>query len=76
MATTTRPTNLHPVLNWCQLSRTEEVTVYRQNQTITTGHVDMVALDGTVFWIIETDGYSRTMIHRNDEPMVYRKRLA
>ncbi|MHC6229138.1 hypothetical protein ACX5I6_05225 [Arthrobacter sp. MMS24-T111] len=60
------------VLNWCQLSRTEEVTVHRPNQNMITGRIDMVALDGSVFWIILDDGKGRTMIHRNDNAKVYR----
>ena len=76
MATLTAPSarthNHRPVLNWCNLLRTEEVLIYRQNQTVTTGRVDMVALDGSVFWIMEDDGNHRTMIHRNDGAEVYR----
>jgi hypothetical protein len=75
MATLTTPTarthNHKPILNWCNLLRAEEVLVYRQDRTTTIGRVDMVALDGSVFWTVD-DGNQRTMIHRNDGPTVYR----
>jgi hypothetical protein len=75
MATLTAPNaRIHshqPILNWCSLLRAEEVLVYRQDRTTIIGRVDMVALDGSVFWIMD-DGNQRTMIHRNDGPKVYR----
>jgi hypothetical protein len=77
MTTVTAPAahtgNLQPILNWCNLLRDEQVTVYGRDRTTTTGRIDMVALDGSVFWIMEDDGNRRTMIHRNDGPTVYRR---
>ncbi|WP_087874179.1 hypothetical protein [Arthrobacter globiformis] len=73
LTASTAPTHNHrPVLNWCNLLRTEEVMIYRQDRTVTIGRVDMVALDGSVFWIMEDHGNCRTMIHRNDGAEVYR----
>ena len=69
---TSRTAHLQPVFNWCQLSRADEVTVWRCDQSTITGQIDMVALDGSVFWIIENEGKGRAMIHRHDNPEVYR----
>lgn len=76
MTITTGRSDLQPVFNWCNLLRAEEVTLHRRNQTVTIGRIDMVAIDGSVFWIIEDNGNSRRMIHRNDGLEVYRGRTA
>lgn len=62
-----------PVLNWCKLSRSDEVAVCRDRRVMATGRVDMVALDGSVFWINQKDGKGRTMIHQKDGLTVFRK---
>lgn len=67
---------LEPVPNWCKLSRSDQVTVCRDRQVTATGRVDMVALDGSVFWIIQEDGKGRAMIHRKDGLTVFRKAVA
>ena len=67
---------LEPVANWCKLSRRDEVTVCRDRRRVATGRVDMVALDGSVFWIIQADGKGRAMIHRKDGLTVFRKAAA
>lgn len=67
---------LEPVPNWCRLSRSDEVTVCRGRRRVTAGRVDMVALDGSVFWIIQEDGKGRAMVHQKDGLAVFRKAAA
>ncbi|MFE4836224.1 hypothetical protein ACFRAU_16285 [Arthrobacter sp. NPDC056691] len=71
-----RPIPLEPVPNWCKLSRSDEVTVCRDRRVMASGRVDMVALDGSVFWIIQEDGKGRAMIHQKDGLTVFRKAAA
>ncbi|MFE4542721.1 hypothetical protein [Arthrobacter sp. NPDC056727] len=66
---------LEPVPNWCKLSRSDEVTVCRDRRVMASGRVDMVALDGSVFWIIQEDGKGRAMIHQKDGLTVFRPPL-
>jgi hypothetical protein len=62
-----------PVPNWCKLSRADEVTVCRDRRKVAAGRVDMVALDGSVFWILQEDGKGRAMVHQKDGLTVFRK---
>ena len=62
-----------PVVNWCTVSRSDEVAVCRDRRVVASGRVDMVALDGSVFWIIQEDGKGRGMIHQKDGLTVFRK---
>jgi hypothetical protein len=64
---------LKPVPNWCKLSRADEVTVCLDRRKVAAGRVDMVALDGSVFWILQEDGKGRAMIHQKDGLTVFRK---
>ena len=64
---------LEPVPNWSKLSRADEVTICRDRRRVAAGRVDMVALDGSVFWIIQEDGKGRAMIHQKDGLTVFRK---
>lgn len=66
--------SLEPVANWTTLSRGDEVVIYSNGFPCTSGHVEMRALDGTVFWIMQKDGLGRSMIHKTDRLRVYRKR--
>ena len=68
-----RANPFEPVPNWCRLSRADEVTVCRDRRKVAAGRVDMVALDGSVFWIIQEDGRGRAMIHQKDGLIVFRK---
>jgi len=69
----TRPNPFEPVANWCKLSRRDEVTVCRDRRRVAAGRVDMVALDGSVFWILQEDGKGRAMVHQKDGLTVFRK---
>jgi hypothetical protein len=64
---------LEPVPNWCKLSRADEVTVCRDRRKVAAGRVDVVALDGSVFWILHEDGKGRAMVHQKDGLTVFRK---
>ncbi|MHC6591317.1 hypothetical protein [Arthrobacter sp. C152] len=44
--------------------------VFRQDGTIVAGRVDMLALDRSVFWVIQADGRGRVMVCSADKPDV------
>lgn len=64
--------SMEPIPNWAKLSRNDEVTVYSGGDKLTTGRIDMLALDGSVFWIIQNGGKGRAMFHHRDGLTVFR----
>jgi hypothetical protein len=61
------------VLNWTKIARQDDVELlHRNGKTLTTGRVDMVALDGSVFWLIQDNGKDRTMVLPDDDVMVFK----
>lgn len=60
----TRP--LEPMPNWVKLSRKDEVEIYRDGGLVASGRVDMLALDGSVFWVVQNDGRGRAMFLHSD----------
>jgi hypothetical protein len=69
----TAPLALEPVPNWARLSRGDEVAIHRGVERVASGRIDMTALDGSVFWIIQNDGMGRTMFCHDDGLTVFRK---
>ncbi|MBT2532390.1 hypothetical protein J7E83_09665 [Arthrobacter sp. ISL-48] len=68
-----RHAQLEPVLNWTKLARQDDLElVHRNGKTLTSGRVDMLAMDGSVFWLIQDDGKGRAMFHPDDGVMVFR----
>lgn len=58
------------VPDWSQLSRNDAVQVARRDGTVTTGHIDMVAMDRSIFWLIQDGGLGRVMVCSADRPQV------
>jgi hypothetical protein len=50
--------------------------VHRNGKTLTSGRVDMLALDGSVFWLIQDNGKGRAMFLPDDDVMVLRHKHA
>jgi hypothetical protein len=50
--------------------------VHRNGKTLTSGRVDMLALDGSVFWLIQDNGKGRAMFLPDDDVMVFRHKRA
>ncbi|MFJ5695527.1 hypothetical protein ACIP9X_16965 [Arthrobacter sp. NPDC093125] len=74
---TPRNAQLEPVLNWAKLAREDELElVHRSGKTLTSGRVDMRALDGSVLWLIQDDGKGRAMFLADDDVMVFRHKRA
>lgn len=44
--------------------------VFRRDGGSMLGHIDMLALDRSVFWIIQDDGSGRVMVCSADKPRV------
>jgi hypothetical protein len=57
---------LEPMPNWMKLSRKDEVEIYRHGELVASGRVDMLALDGSVFWVVQNDGRGRAMFLHSD----------
>ena len=55
-----------PMPNWMKLSRKDEVEIYRHGELVASGRVDMLALDGSVFWVVQNDGRGRAMFLHSD----------
>lgn len=58
------------VPDWSRLSRGDAVRVFRRDGTTTLGHIDMLARDRSVFWIIQGEGRGRVMVCGADKPHV------
>jgi hypothetical protein len=68
-----RHDQLEPVLNWTKLARQDDLKlVHRNGKTLTSGRVDVLALDGSVFWLIQDNGKGRAMFLPDDDVMVFR----
>ena len=57
---------LEPTPDWAKLSRHDEITLHRDGKEVASGYVDMLALDGSVLWLIQNDGKGRAMFHQKD----------
>ena len=64
---------LEPVPHWNKLSKEDEVLLYRAGEKVAAGRVDMRAVDGSVFWLIQHGGLGRHMVHAHDGLTVYRR---
>ena len=67
------PVMLEPVPHWNKLSKEDEVLLFRAGERIAAGRVDMRAVDGSVFWLIQNGGMGRHMVHAHDGLTVYRR---
>lgn len=57
---------LEPMPDWAKLSRNDEITLQVDGKEVTSGCVDMLALDGSVLWLFQNDGKGRAMFHHDD----------
>ena len=62
-----------PIPNWCTLSRSDQVEVHRNGRPIATGRIDMLALDGTMLWILKEPGNDRALFLHSDGITIYRQ---
>jgi hypothetical protein len=70
-----RHKDLEPVLNWSKLARNDDLELVRRNgKLLTAGHVDALAHDGSVFWLIQNGGKGRAMFLPSDDVVVFRHR--
>ncbi|MFI2565208.1 hypothetical protein [Paenarthrobacter sp. NPDC018779] len=59
-----------PVPNWSKLSRNDRVQVFHRDGRVTSGQIEMISVDRSVFWLIQDDGQGRLMVCRSDKPQV------
>ena len=67
------PVMLEPVPHWNKLCKEDEVLLFLGGEKIAAGRVDMGAMDGSVFWLIQNGGMGRHMVHAHDGLTVYRQ---
>jgi len=58
--------SLEPVPNWTKLSRNDEIEVYEDGKIVASGTVDMMALDGSLFWLLQDSGKGRALFLHGD----------
>ncbi|MDQ0799363.1 hypothetical protein [Arthrobacter sp. SLBN-112] len=68
-----RPPRGQPIPNWCTLSRSDEVEIRRNGRHIAAGRIDMLALDGTMIWILKEPGNDRELFLRSDGVTLHRR---
>jgi hypothetical protein len=62
-----------PIPNWSTLSRADQVEIHNHGQVITSGCIDMLAMDGSVLWLQQDDGKGRALFLYSDGLRVYRR---
>lgn len=62
-----------PVPNWTKLQRGDQVDVYKDGTFFESGTVDMVALDGSVFWLTPNGVSRRRLFLHADKLNVLRR---
>ena len=61
-----------PSDEWASLTRNERIAVRRGEDPAATGTVDIVAADGSIFWVHLDHGRGRVAIHVEDDAAVWR----
>lgn len=59
-----------PLSDWSKLSRSDSVRVLLSDGSEFSGRIDMIAIDRSVFWMIQDAGLGRIMICSADSPTV------
>jgi hypothetical protein len=65
-----------PVPDWSKLSRDDAVRVLLLYGRIIPGRIDMIAVDRSVLWVIQSAGRGRVMVCSSDRPAVVRAATA
>ena len=61
-----------PVAEWASLTRYERITLLRGTAPAASGSVDLVAEDGSIFWVHLDNGLGRVAVHAEDDAAVWR----
>jgi hypothetical protein len=54
------------IASWSNLSNGDIVAIYRGQEVIASGKIDMLAADGSVLWIIQEEGRGRSLFLYED----------
>lgn len=57
---------------WHILEETDRVAIRRQGETLQTGTVDGPIENSNVFWVWLDQGKGRVLLHRDDQPRIWR----
>lgn len=69
----TESPTFQPVPNWSKLCRADEVEIRSHGRAITSGRIDMLAMDGSVLWLQQDEGKGRALFLHRDGLRVYRR---
>lgn len=56
-----------PLPDWSRLTRDDDVTVVHPDGTTLRGRVDIIAIDRSVFWLLQENGLGRLMVCASDK---------
>ncbi|MCD5341862.1 hypothetical protein LR392_06430 [Arthrobacter sp. AK04] len=62
-----------PVPHWTRLQRGDQLNVYKNGKLVASGIVDMVALDGSVFWFTPNGADTRRLFLHADKLHVQKR---
>lgn len=61
-----------PSEEWASLARNDRITLQRGAGPAATGTIDVVAADGSVFWVHLDHGSGRVAVHVDDDAVMWR----
>ncbi|GGI83792.1 hypothetical protein GCM10007175_21410 [Pseudarthrobacter scleromae] len=62
-----------PIPNWTRLHRGDQIDVYENGKLVTSGIIDMLALDGSVFWVTPNGADTRRLFLHADKLHVQKR---
>ena len=65
-----------PVPDWSKLSRGDVVRVFQSDGSALSGRIDMIAMDRSVFWMIQDGGLGRVMVCSLDKARVIKAAIS
>ncbi|MBP1136325.1 hypothetical protein JOE31_002557 [Arthrobacter sp. PvP023] len=57
---------LEPAPNWTRLSRNDEIELHKDGKIVASGTVDMMALNGSLLWLLQDGGKGRALFLHDD----------
>lgn len=62
-----------PIANWCKLLKGDTVDIYGVRGSHVSGRVYMVAVDGSIAWIVQDQGRGRSLFLHEDGFQIRRR---
>ncbi|WP_144406386.1 hypothetical protein [Arthrobacter sp. SPG23] len=64
---------LEPTPNWTRLSRKDEIELHKDGKIVASGTVDMMALNGSLLWLLQDGGKGRALFLHDDGFFVFKR---